>query len=275
MFKIFNLDPKFSLALKRLGVILYRHGKTDEAIKLYRDWLELDPDNAVVKHMLAACSGGDTPERASEEYLEKTFDDFAASFDKKLESLEYKAPQLIAGTVKAQMKEQTARLAILDAGCGTGLCGPLLKPVANRLSGVDLSKNMLELANERKCYDELTQEDLVRHIDRFTGEFDVIVSADTLVYFGELKQVFEAAAKALKTGGLFIFSLERLPANDSARDYKLLMHGRYAHDRLYIEKTASNAGLELVSISEEVLRMELKLPVDGWVVTLKKQNDWN
>ena len=29
---------------------------------------------------------------------------------------------------------------MLDAGCGTGLCAPLLRPYASRLTGVDLSK---------------------------------------------------------------------------------------------------------------------------------------
>ena len=35
---------------------------------------------------------------------------------------------------------------VLDAGCGTGLCGPLLRPYAKRLVGVDLSSGMLERA---------------------------------------------------------------------------------------------------------------------------------
>ena len=43
---------------------------------------------------------------------------------------------------------------ILDAGCGTGLCGPLLKPWARRLVGVDLSGGMLEKARALQLYDE-------------------------------------------------------------------------------------------------------------------------
>ena len=40
-------------------------------------------------------------------------------------------------------------LDILDAGCGTGLCGPLLAPYARRLVGVDLSDGMLKHAREK------------------------------------------------------------------------------------------------------------------------------
>ena len=265
-----DLDPKFSLALKHLGAILYSAGKIDEAIKLYRDWLELDPDNPVVKHMLAACSGENTPERASNEYLEKTFDDFANSFDRKLEVLGYRAPQLVTAAVKSQLESNEGTLKMLDAGCGTGLCGPLLKPLTKKLTGVDLSQNMLNLAKERKCYDDLVHEDLVTYIDRFNSEYDVIVSADTLVYFGDLSQVFESVTRALQPNGLFAFSVEKMEEGDPEKAYRLQTHGRYTHDRSYIEKTAKAAGLEVVSIDEEVLRMELKKPVDGLIVMLKK-----
>ena len=261
-------DPKFTAALKRLGMILYSQGKTNEAIKLYQEWQQLDPDNPIVKHMLAACSGEKTPDRASNEYLVETFDTFAASFDNKLENLEYKAPQLITDAVKSQISESKRSLTILDAGCGTGLCAPLLKPLAKKLSGVDLSPNMLKLAKERKCYDEIVCDELVAYINKFTNTYDVIVSADTLVYFGELKQVFDSVTKALKPGGLFAFSVEKLDDDTLDKDYKLQSHGRYVHKRSYIERAAKEAGLIVIAINEEILRTELKKAVDGLIVTV-------
>jgi predicted TPR repeat methyltransferase len=263
-------DPKFSLALKRLGMILYSQGKTDEAIELYKDWQELEPDNPVVKHMLAACSGEKTPDRASNEYLVETFDNFATSFDNKLENLEYRAPQLITDAVKSKLTESKRALNVLDAGCGTGLCGPLLKPLARKLSGVDLSPNMLKLAKERKCYDGLVCEDLVSYIKKFTDKYDVIVSADTLVYFGDLKEALDSVSNALKPGGLFAFSVEDLGDETFAHGYKLQSHGRYAHNLSYIERTAKEVGLVLSSMKEETLRLELKQPVEGLIVTLTK-----
>ena len=38
---------------------------------------------------------------------------------------------------------------VLDAGCGTGLCGPGLRGRAGRLVGVDLSPEMLKRAAGR------------------------------------------------------------------------------------------------------------------------------
>ena len=97
---------------------------------------------------------------------------------------------------------------MLDAGCGTGLCGPLLAPYARRLVGVDLSEGMLALAKEKNVYDALMKSELTDYLRDHAAAFDVIVSADTLVYFGDLEDVLAAAAGALRPNGLFIFTLE-------------------------------------------------------------------
>lgn len=265
-----ELDRKFSMALQRLGTYLYSLGRIEDAIKLYKDWLELDPDNPIVKHMLAACSGENTPQRASADYVKETFDRFANSFDSKLERLDYKAPQLVAELVTSELTDNSPDLDILDAGCGTGLCAPLLRPLARQLSGVDLSQNMLNLAEERQCYDALVCEDLVVYVNGFNDTYDIVVSADTLVYFGDLNEVFNAVNKALKPGGLFAFSVEALDDGISSDGYRLQSHGRYAHERSYVERTANKAGLIPASIHEGVLRKELKEPVHGLIVLLKK-----
>ena len=55
-------------------------------------------------------------------------------------------------------------LDVLDAGCGTGLCGPLVAPYARRLSGVDLSAGMLARAKEKNVYDALVQGELTEYL---------------------------------------------------------------------------------------------------------------
>jgi tetratricopeptide (TPR) repeat protein len=66
---------------------LVNAGEIEQAIAMYREWLAEEPDNAYVRHHLAACLGGDTPERASDAYVEQVFDGFASTFDAKLASL--------------------------------------------------------------------------------------------------------------------------------------------------------------------------------------------
>ena len=76
-------------------------------------------------------------EGTGESVDDTVFDRFAASFDNNLKNLGYRAPELAATALRSHVGEQ-ATLDILDAGCGTGLCGPLLRPLCRRLTGVDM-----------------------------------------------------------------------------------------------------------------------------------------
>ena len=122
--------------------------------------------------MIAACSGRDVPARASDAFIERTFDSFAGSFDSKLAKLLYRAPALVAGMLADSDVEASKRpdkLDVLDAGCGTGLCGPLIAPYARRLVGVDLSGRMLAQARAQNVYDELVQRELTAYLRDFPG----------------------------------------------------------------------------------------------------------
>jgi predicted TPR repeat methyltransferase len=243
-------------------------GELDEAVKLYREWLAEDPDNPVVKHHLAACLG-EVPERASDAYVEKVFDGFANSFDKKLQSLDYCAPQLVTDALQAVAGEPEGKLDIADAGCGTGLCGPLVRPWARALVGFDLSAGMLEKAKPRQVYDVLDKAELVAYLDERPAAFDVVISADTLCYFGELEAAMRASAKALRAGGWLIYTVESVAEGDEA-PYRLQTHGRYAHARAYVEASLAEANLPLVELKGVVLRNEAGKDVHGWLVTARK-----
>src|SRR5207244_1504398 len=132
--------------------------------------------NPIARHMLAACSGERVPARASDQFVQDTFDAFAEDFDEVLTQLAYQAPRLCAEAVAAELLGRKAA-ALLDAGCGTGLCGPLLRPLAERLCGVDLSPAMLSRAHERKVYDALEQAELTGWLHQHPETFDVIVAA--------------------------------------------------------------------------------------------------
>jgi predicted TPR repeat methyltransferase len=99
--------------------------------------------------MLAACTGRNVPERASNAFVETPFDSFASSFEAKLETLPYRAPALVAAMLKDSGLELSHRLDVLDAGCGTGLCGAVVAPFARRLVGVDMSQGMLAHAKDK------------------------------------------------------------------------------------------------------------------------------
>jgi len=263
--KVITLRPKHPEARRLLALAHYTLGEVDRAVDIFDEWLRAEPGDPIARHMLAACSGRDVPERASDAFIETTFDSFAASFDAKLASLAYRAPALVAEMLAHAGVDPSRSLDVVDAGCGTGLCGPLLAPYARRLVGVDLSEAMLSRARERNVYDELAKRELTAYLQDFPGSFDVIVSADTLVYFGALEAVTAAAANALRPDGVLVFTVEELVGNASDAGYGLSPNGRYQHSSDYVERMLTDAGLQS-EILPAALRREAGEPVAGLVV---------
>ena len=268
-----RLAPQSADSYRYLGAVLYANGRIEEATEIYGQWLALFPDDPRAQHLVAACSGQAVPGRASDAYVRYEFDSFASSFDDSLARLDYRAPTLVAEVVAEIFGAPSAHLAILDAGCGTGLCGPLLRPFARTLAGVDLSTAMVALASDRHVYDTLVVEELTAFLRSQGASCDLIVSTDTLVYFGELNQVSAAASLALRPGGRMIFTVERCQPEQAPIGYRLNPHGRYSHTRDYLAAVLAQAGFGAPDIREVCLRKEAEKWVDGWLVSACKANN--
>lgn len=267
--KALTLKPEYPEARRLLALAYCVIGQPDKAVIMCEEWVRLEPDDAHARHTLAAVSGRDVPPRASDAYIQKTFDGFAASFEVKLAKLHYQAPTLVAARLADTGLSPARALDVLDAGCGTGLCGPLVAPYARRLVGVDLSEGMLVHAREKNVYDELVRAELTGYLQDRRDAFDLIVTADTLVYFGVLEEVAAAAAGALRSGGRLIFTVEEATEDDASSTYCIRPHGRYNHRAAYVERVLVDAGFE-VDIARAELRVESGLPVPGLVVMATK-----
>jgi predicted TPR repeat methyltransferase len=264
-----KIEPGHIPAYETLAVVLHRLGNYTEAAEVFREWLAHDPGNPMALHMLAATTGATTPSRASDGYVRGLFDDFATTFDENLASLQYRAPNLIAERLGREVSGDASR-DILDAGCGTGLCGPLVRSLARTLVGVDLSAGMIAKARARGGYDELVTEELCAFMSSRPGAFDVVISADTLVYFGALEEPLRCARGCLRNDGLLLFTVEHQdPGRDSgARDssYRLETHGRYSHSESYVRAALAAAGFGGISVTTGALRRERGSDVSGLIV---------
>src|SRR6266478_5526681 len=267
--KVITLRPKHREARKLLALAHCTLGEIGEAVNIFEEWLKDEPGDPIALHMLAACSGRDVPARASNGFVERTFDSFASSFEAKLQRLSYRAPAFVAAILEDSRLEALKCLDVLDAGCGTGLCGPLVAPYARHLIGVDLSQGMLVHAKEKNVYHALVKAELTDYLRDNSEAFDLIVAADTLVYFGDLKSVLAAAARALRPHGLLVFTLEHAVGNEADVEYRLELHGRYSHAVVYVERVLAFAGLQ-PEIAHAELRMESGAPVAGLVIRATK-----
>jgi len=263
--KVITLQPKHRDARRLLALAHCALGEIAEAVKIFEAWHAEEPDDPIAEHMLAACTGRRVPAHATNAFVAKTFDNFAASFESKLQRLYYRAPALVLATVAEAGVLPSKGLDVLDAGCGTGLCGSLLAPYARRMTGVDLSEGMLARAREKNVYDPLVRSELTDFLRSNHEAFDLIVSADTLVYFGDLKPAVFAIAGALRPGGLAAFTLEHAVDAPPRVDYRLECHGRYSHAQPYVEALLAAAGLA-THVRRADLRMEGGVPVAGLII---------
>ena len=265
--KIIDLEPEHGDAVWGLAEASYGNKDLVEALRWYQRYAEIYPRDPEAEHMVAALCDGPKPSRASDEYVRETFNHFAEDFDRQLlEDLEYMAPKHIHGLFKRISAANLVGLNILDAGCGTGLSGVSFKRYAGRLTGVDLSSEMLKRARDRDIYDELLESEVAVCMRDRPDTFDLIIAVDGFCYIGDLAETLHAARIALKPAGLLLFSVEA----QSKRGYSLTESGRYAHKPAYIRRIAKSAGFHEMQSFRETLRMEYGSPVQGYLTALQK-----
>ena len=262
--KALTIKPDYAGAHNNLGTALQELGKLDEAVASYRKALALKPDYAEAQHMFNSLTGNTTtaPPRG---YVETLFDSYAGIFDDSLvRKLEYKTPflmkEIIVGLDPARSKFEKA----IDLGCGTGLCGIELRDISNDLTGIDLSKNMIAKAKERQVYDRLIVGDIVDILSVSTEKYDLFVSSDVFMYFGELTTIFNAVRNCCNEDALFMFSVE----SQVDGQYSLLETGRYSHSENYILTRASD-GFKPIESQEVKLRKEKQSWVIGQIFVLQ------
>lgn len=243
---------------------LGRHGRAAATLERH---LAAHPGDPLTTYQLAAVRG-DAPVRAPDDYVRRHFDGFADTFDEVLGWLDYRAPALVAEAVARRADGGPPLADVVDLGCGTGLCGPLVRQHCGRLTGVDLSPGMLAMARRREAYDYLVEYELVAFLrDVPPIRFDLALCVDTLCYFGALEPVMQVLGGALKPGGAMIATVERL-SGDAGAGYRIGASGRYAHSVDYLRATAEGAGLDLVAAEPILLRKELDRQVEGLLFTV-------
>lgn len=259
-----EIEPDCSESLMSRGDILLKLGRQAEGVVSLRRAVACGADPESVRFVLASIGQETAPRMAPPSYVKNLFDRYANRFDAELvEILRYRTPELLAQLVMRQ--SHPGPLDILDLGCGTGLCGPLLQPVARRLTGVDLSPNMLALARDRDVYSELECVELTEYLARCDAEFDLVVAADVFIYLGDLTPVFDGVRRALRAGGCMAFSVE----SGEQQEFELDATRRYRHSRPYLERLAAEHGFAVEAIETAVLRREAGNDVHGHLALLR------
>lgn len=289
---ILKAEPAHPVANHNLGLIALAAGHSQDACLWINRAIAQEPANPAFRSslgralqaylasnpadplgaagQLAALGIAETPARASPAHMTRLY---AARADTWPHNAGYRAPELVARAISDRISQPAD---ILDAGCGTGLVGPLLKPVAKTLVGVDLSEPMLEKARALGVYDDLVAGDLVEHLLDNPGRYDAIAAAATLIHFGDLAPVVSASSRALRPGGLFAFTLFPSDANPDGYGVDAMdaAHGGvFFHGRNYVAAQIAAAGLKLLSMTDEAHESKHHRPFMGLLVICAKPTD--
>lgn len=133
------------------------------------------------------------------------------------------------------------RLAVLDAGCGTGGLLANLRSSAWR-AGIEVSPEGIRLARKRPGFSLVSGS--VAALPFEDGSFDAVVSIDVLCHSGVVeRQAVEEAARVLRPGGLF---LVQVPAFDFLRgEHDAAVWTKRRYRRAEVATLLSSAGLDL------------------------------
>ncbi len=198
-------DPGNQRALQGLISLLQKRGLQEEAATYLRQLLLTETEQRrlpeEVQNDIMAFRGAiqgiaPVPPRAPVGYVAAHFDGYADHFDVHLcQTLHYRGPELLQEALTRLGLPSATPLDVLDAGCGTGLAGPLFRSWARQLDGVDLSPRMLARARDRGCYDRLDVGELTQTMLARPRSYDLVLAADVLVYFGDLNQSWQPSGR--------------------------------------------------------------------------------
>ncbi|MFD2236144.1 class I SAM-dependent DNA methyltransferase [Aureimonas populi] len=238
-----ELAPDWTLGRVRLAAFEEAAGEREAAVATLAASLADDPDGRFGAGLkLAALGAAPVPQAAPPAFVEGLFDQYAERFEHSLvERLGYRIPDILREELVA-MGAAGPFGAVLDLGCGTGLMGERLRPMARRLDGLDISGAMLRKARAKRIYDSLTAGNLLDTALESLAAYDLVTAADVLIYVGDLRPVFASVARRLKAGGLFAFSIE---THEGEEPFVLRPSLRYAHAAGSLAGLLAGEGLAL------------------------------
>lgn len=258
------IDPTLAEAWSMRGSLLRELHRLDDAATCFEKAIEHGAEPELHRYYLASVRGTGAPAAPPSQYAEMLFDEYAADFQSHLvDQLQYQAHEsLLRPLIQAGRRYP----AVLDLGCGSGLCGSLIAPLADTVDGVDVSRAMLDQARRLDVYRDLAHADLASFLIETTRHVDLVLAADVFIYVGELSAVFQSVRRILEPGGCFAFTVERPP---KGQDIHLLPSLRYAHSESYVRQLAADHGFSVRQIITAPLRHDQLQPVQGLYVYLE------
>ncbi len=263
---ILSQNPEHLSTLNNFAYLCHKTGDLKKAEALYRQLLTSNPEHTAARHMLNSLSGKMT-DSAPLEYVEAVFDNYAKDFEHSLvEQLQYNTPTGLWQRFSQMFPQNESKEHCLDLGCGTGLAGEQFISCCQQLTGIDISQEMLELADKKNIYQELIKDDILHFLQSTELSYDLILAADVFTYMGDLEKLFNACREKTIKDGLFLFSVEE----SASETFELKQTGRFGHSVGYIEKLCRNTGWDILDCHLSKLRQDKGEWIKGHLFILQR-----
>ena len=130
---------------------------------------------------------------------------WASTYDNEVQKNGYVTPERVAKALKDIVTNQSE--VILDYGCGTGLSGSALQAVGfTNIDGLDVSQEMVTLAEKKSIYKKLTVFDPSTKIPVHADQYKIITAIGVIGAGAAPLEVFDNLFSLLPPSGLFGFS---------------------------------------------------------------------
>ena len=141
--------------------------------------------------------------------LDDLYDEWAQTYDQQIWASGNPYIAVSTGIVGRNVKDLDA--SILDVGCGTGNMGQILHQMGyTNLEGLDPSKGMLKIAEQKGFYKKLHTLTLAEEIDLPKNHYDAVVGAGVLTHGHAPPESLDGMLDITKPSGSIIFSLSNI-----------------------------------------------------------------
>lgn len=275
-----EITPNWTGGWFKLGEYAEKAKDRDKAIAAYLKVEELDKPGIFGASLKLAILGiTQAPDQMPSIYVAGLFDDYADRFETSLvEKLNYSVPKNLTALIRKNIPKGHRFENVVDLGCGTGLFGAAFKPYTKKIEGYDISSNMLAKAEIKNIYSYLGISDLTLDAERcglFSSDHhmhraDFVVSADVMIYLGQLDNVFSLAFSLLQQNGLLAFSVE-----EAAQEHGYILQStlRYAHSHNYVQDRLAAKGFDVVANEKTTIRTDGGKPISGILFIARKRSE--
>lgn len=137
------------------------------------------------------------------------YDKIAASYDADFaEALGWRTPAAIVAAYRENASETD--LPIADIGCGTGLVASALAFPPEQVDGVDISREMLKIAETKQLYRALYNVDLTRDLTEIKNDYGAVLSAGAFTTGHLGPETLKDLLSIARAGALFVIGVKKV-----------------------------------------------------------------